>query len=166
MSAAIHIRSVTTADCDAIREIAYVTWQATYAGLIPDEDMQAFLQSNYNPQQLERTMSRLGDGFLLAEVDGAAVGYAMISRDREDNAQLWTIYVLPSEQGRGIGAALWASACEYARQLGLTTLVLWVLEANIPARAFYERMGASLTVQRDFPVGAGSISEVRYDLEL
>lgn len=166
MSAAIHVRTATPADRDAIREIAHATWQATYAGMIPDEDMQAFLQSNYNPQQLERTINRLGDGFLLAEVNGDTVGYAMISRDREGYAQLWTIYVLPALQGHGIGAALWKSACDYARQLGLTTLVLWVLEANIPARAFYERMGATCTVQRNVPVGAGSISEVRYDLEL
>lgn len=166
MSTKVSIRRATSADREAIRAIAYETWQATYAGLIPDEDMQSFLQSNYNSQQLERTIDTLGDGFLLAEVDGKAVGYAMISRDRENNAQLWTIYVLPAQQGHGVGKALWAAACDYARRMGLTTLVLWVLKANTRARAFYERMGATQTAQRDFPVGDGSISEVRYDLEL
>lgn len=166
MATTISVRSATITDIDDIRRIAHETWHATYDGLIPERDIRAFLQSNYNPAQLERTVSAMGDGLLLADLDGMPVGYAMISRDRDGNAQLWTIYVLPSEQRRGAGTALWEAALEHARNLGLPRIVLWVLEENQPARAFYERQGAVLTDQRDIAVGDSTISELRYEMAL
>ena len=166
MQTVIRVRPAGRDDCPAIHSIASETWRATYHGLIPEQDIEAFLQSNYGPQQLERAIERMAGGFLLASVQGQPAGYASVSLDRDGNAQLWTIYVRPGNQGAGVGKALWDAAVSQARSLGPASLVLWVLEDNRQARAFYECQGAAVSAQRDFPVGAASISEIQYTLPL
>ena len=166
MEAPIEIRPAELRDSNSIRQIALATWPATYAGLISDAGIDAFLQANYSIEQIERTISAMAGGCLLASVDGRQVGYAMISRDRDGYAQLWTLYVLPELQRRGVGKALWDAVIVHARSIELDTMVVWVLAANHPARRFYELQGATFAGRKTFPVGVDEIEEVQYRLHV
>lgn len=73
--------------------------------------------------------------FLVAERDGTVVGFAGISP-----GWLRNLFVNPGEWGSGIGATLHDEAVELLRGSNGGVL-LWVLEANDRARAFYERRG-------------------------
>ncbi len=72
------------------------------------------------------------DEVWVAEVAGAAVGYARLSPGWLDD-----LYVLPEHSGRGIGGAL----LDVAKSLRPDGFALWVFESNKPARSFYRRRG-------------------------
>lgn len=83
---------------------------------------------------------------VIAEVDGAAVGFALYFF----NFSTWTgrpglyledIYVRPSVRGRGIGTALFSHLAREATERGCGRLELSVLDWNTPAIEFYRKLG-------------------------
>jgi ribosomal protein S18 acetylase RimI-like enzyme len=86
---------------------------------------------------------------LLAEEDGRAIGYAMVSLTRgqatlatgERVAELETLSVAEGERGRGVGRVLVDAAFGVMRELGATEVMLYVMDGNDGALRFYERLG-------------------------
>ena len=86
---------------------------------------------------------------LIAEEDGRAIGYAMVSMGRgqatlatgERVAELETLSVAEGERGRGVGRALMDAAYAVIDELGATEVMLYVLDGNDDAVRFYERFG-------------------------
>ena len=72
---------------------------------------------------------------VIAERAGSPVGFATVSP-----GWLRNLFVLPSEWGRGAGAALHDEALAFLRR-DRAFAHLWVLEANERARRFYEARG-------------------------
>ena len=81
------------------------------------------------------------------------------------------IHVALEARGRGVGWRLLDAAVEALRGHGIRRAILWVVEDNLTARAFYERQGWGWDGTRqerllggfpDFP----SVVEVRYALDL
>ena len=79
----------------------------------------------------------------LAEVDGEWVG--MVAGWREDPDQPWvelvSMWVAPSARGTGAGRALVERVVEWASDIGIERVELWVTRGNDPAIALYERCG-------------------------
>lgn len=162
----LQVRVAGSDDLAGLKDVAERTWRHTYAGKIPDDDINAFLQSNYNLERLAFVRESMGDGMLVVISNAQVVGYVMITKDRDGIAQIWAIYVLPEWQRQGVGTRLWRAALDRARHLESPELALWVLSENTPARRFYEQQGAHAAGERDFPVGGGSVAEVCYRLSL
>jgi ribosomal protein S18 acetylase RimI-like enzyme len=86
---------------------------------------------------------------LLAERDGRAIGYAMVSEIGSQAtlqvgarmAELESLSVAPGERGAGVGTALMAATHELIRELGIDELMLYVMDGNERALRFYERYG-------------------------
>jgi GNAT superfamily N-acetyltransferase len=68
--------------------------------------------------------------------------------DESTRAQIVRLYVDPGHWGRGIGRRLHDVALDHLRRAGYRVVVLWVLEANVRARAMYERWGWQATPAR------------------
>ena len=90
-----------------------------------------------------------GGHLLLAEVDGRAIGYAVVSEIGSQAtletgarmAELESLAVLPGSRGAGVGTALMAAVHELVRELGIGDLMLYVMDGNDSAMRFYERYG-------------------------
>jgi putative acetyltransferase len=83
-----------------------------------------------------------GDGaFLIAYLDGVAVGCGAVRRLDDATAELKRMYVDPCVRGRGIGRALVEALEREARQLGITRVVLETGMRLAPAIKLYESMG-------------------------
>ena len=162
MSEPVTIRVATDRDIAAIQHVAGVTWRATYAGHIPDADIDHFLSSAYSDRNIAAAIGRLADGYVIAERDGGVIGYAMAGLNRDGDAELFAIYVLPDQHGSGVGFALWEAARASLASRGQLRMCWWVLAANARARRFYERQGSILTEEREFQVGGTTIREARY----
>ena len=90
----------------------------------------------------------------VAEREGRVIGVAAL-----DVSTLEQLYVLPGEQGHGVGSAL----LEKARELSPDGLTLWTFQRNAAARAFYERRGFTAV---EFTDGSGNEEQepdVRYE---
>jgi ribosomal protein S18 acetylase RimI-like enzyme len=108
------------------------------------------------PEQVWR--QRLGSvtaTTFLAWHDGEPAGTATGKVDDPDDEfalpgawQLVGMWVDPRARGLGVADALIEAVAGHVRAAGAPTLVLWVTEVNDRARAFYQRMGFSLTGAR------------------
>jgi GNAT superfamily N-acetyltransferase len=121
----------------------------------------AALVEELNRQQREElghvtAAAVLRDGFgkappefrvLLAEADGATVGYALFhpswsTEVGEPGFYLYDLFVREGCRGRGVGRALLAALARTAREEGRTFLWWSSKEWNREAQAFYRRLGA------------------------
>jgi GNAT superfamily N-acetyltransferase len=129
----VHVRTATVEDAAAVEAVRLRGWQAAYRGIVPDSYLDGM------EEQPERRAAVIlapnGVTTLVAEDEDAVVGMAVYgpARDGEDEVELYALYVDPSRWRAGVGTSLLA-ACE-----GVS--VLWVLEDNARARAFYSRHG-------------------------
>jgi ribosomal protein S18 acetylase RimI-like enzyme len=106
---------------------------------------------------------------LVAQQLAEVVGFASLGRSRDDEAlgELYAIYVLPAAWGGGAGPALMAEGLERLRGSGFQEAVLWVLEDNPRARAFYQRSGWALDGQARAETFLDTfVGEVRYRIAL
>ena len=119
--------------------VHWKTWQAAYAGLIPD----AYLTDPAFRERCEKIALAFRENTLLAKDGDRVVGFAAYSpyrgEDLPDAAELDGLYVLPEYWGRGIGFTLMNAAAEAMGDRPV--IALWVLDGNERAIRFYERYG-------------------------
>jgi ribosomal protein S18 acetylase RimI-like enzyme len=101
----------------------------------------AFLAETWEQDGVDARV-RAGE-VILAEEDGAALGFAEFKRGTDAALWLQTIYVRPAARRRGIAKALLQELAAEARERGMSHLALEVLTDNGDARAVYDRLGFS-----------------------
>lgn len=89
----------------------------------------------------------------VAERQGQVIGITCLH-----GHELEHLYVLPGEQGQGVGSALLAKAME----LSPDELVLWAFQRNVSARAFYEHRGFTAIAWTDGADNEEHEPDVRY----
>ena len=85
--------------------------------------------------------------------DFAAAGY---------DGEFAAIYVLRTDQRRGVGKRLMTAMMSDLGDSGLGGFTLWVPRDNIPARSLYEQLGGKLIGQREDTRDQGTLMEVAY----
>jgi GNAT superfamily N-acetyltransferase len=119
------------------------SWRAGYAGIVPDEVLAALDPAERAAAWRERLPDTTA---LVAEYDGAVAGFAGVATPARElhepaTGEITTLYVDPERWRRGIGRALVDAAAAELRDAGCDEAVLWVLERNDAARAFYAAVG-------------------------
>ena len=165
------IRAARPEDAPAIGIVHVGSWQAAYRGHFPQEFLDALDPARRAEgwrAYLEGGMGR-NESLLVCEIKDQIVGFAYTGpcRDGQGGGELRAIYLLPQDWGHGHGHELAASALEELALQGFTEAMLWVLEENLRARAFYEaggwrRDGGSRVIE---PFGF-PIPELRYRISL
>jgi ribosomal protein S18 acetylase RimI-like enzyme len=162
------VRPITDADVDAVAEIHVRTWRVAYAGIVPDDVLDA-LDPAENARMRRARPVPAGAATIVAD-DGRVVGFAAAGPHRDGGGgELYAIYVDPDRWGNGAGRALFDGARDHLRAQGFTEMVLWVLEENHDSRRFYERMGMEWDGTRKHYTPRGSdarLPELRYATRL
>jgi L-amino acid N-acyltransferase YncA len=116
---------------------------AIYAPYVTDTVI-SFEEVAPSPAQIAERMGA-AHVWLVAEVDGAVVGYAYGSPHRERPAYRWAgdvaIYLSGADQGRGTGRRLYAGLIERLRTAGLWTLCAGVAQPNDASNGLHEALG-------------------------
>ena len=167
----VTLRRGEPGDARAIASVHVKTWQVAYVGIIPSEVLEG-LSVDQRASKWEETLVGLGAGeqVEVAEEGGRVVGFVFTGACRDEDAfglgELYAIYVAPSHWGTGAGPALLASARRSLVDAGHDHAVLWVLEDNARARAFYEHDGwAPDGAVKSYGEG-GDVRAVRYRVKL
>lgn len=150
------IRKATLADIPTIQHIAGITFPLTYKDIITPAQVDYMMQMMYSTRSLTKQMTEEGHIYLIASVDGEAVGYVSVQPLGGDVFELQKIYVLPQFQSHHIGGLLFDSAVELVRQLhpAPCRMELHVNRHN-RALAFYEHKGMRCLRQGDYDIGNG-----------
>jgi ribosomal protein S18 acetylase RimI-like enzyme len=145
----VAVRNASPEDAAAIADIQIRTWQVAYAHVFPGSSLAALSntherRSRFWRERIEEPRKR--DHILVAGFGAEPSGFASLGGSRVDESlgEVYAIYVLPEAWGGGVGRALMATALEHLGADGFPEAMLWVLEDNPRARAFYERSGWSL----------------------
>lgn len=88
----------------------------------------------------EAFVPHLTDTFLLAEQDGALVGF-LVARRAADEAEILDLAVAPERRRRGIGSALLTHALDALARAGVEMTYLEVRASNREAIGLYRTMG-------------------------
>ncbi|MEI2404675.1 GNAT family N-acetyltransferase [Niallia taxi] len=86
-----------------------------------------------------------GNVYVAENTKGKIVGFACGGKERSGefagyDGELYAIYILEKYQGQGIGRKLTEAVKHHLREIGLTSMVILVLEGN-KAYQFYEALG-------------------------
>jgi ribosomal protein S18 acetylase RimI-like enzyme len=77
---------------------------------------------------------------------GIAVGFA--DEEWPDDRHLVSMWVDPRLRGSAVATQLVEAVCDWACGIGAAGVVLWVVDGNDRARAFYRRLGFVTTGRR------------------
>lgn len=112
------------------------------------------------------TIARRPSSVWVAERDGEVVGFADggVARVPDDGCmgQLYSIYLLRSVQGQGIGRALLQRVFADLRVSGYASARVEVLKGNQPAISFYESCGAEFVREAPFRMMDEEMVELIY----
>jgi|LakMenEpi03Aug12_release.lakeMendotaPanAssembly.Ray.scaffolds.fasta_scaffold205758_2 ribosomal protein S18 acetylase RimI-like enzyme len=165
------IRPAQIRDARAIAEIQVASWRATYVGQVP-EDYLAALSVETREGAWRECIERY-EGSILVSVNIEIVqGFVNFGpcRDGESAARLgeiYAIYLSPSNLRCGIGARLWCSAIDALTIQKFDAATVWVLDSNLSARAFYEKMGCHLDGgEKSETIGSQKVVVLRYRTSL
>jgi ribosomal protein S18 acetylase RimI-like enzyme len=177
-------RPAVEADSYPVARLHIRAWRVAYAGLLPDETLASLDVDARARRWRENFRNANGAETRLAEYDGVLRGFTSfgpyrLAQDRNNPdhryGEVYAIYVDPAHFGAGTGQRLMDEAVARLAERGWREIRLWVLEANLRARRFYQRYGFTVDPRPDgralFPVirpGADPVEvpEVRYTLAL
>ena len=131
------IRRFVEADAQAVSALIIHTMRASNAKDYPADMLEELIQH----QRPEDVLARAGwTHFYVAEEGGAIIGCGAIGPywDKQDESSLFTIFVLPEHQGKGVGRAIVETleADEYALRAKRIEV-----PASVTGLPFYRKMG-------------------------
>jgi ribosomal-protein-alanine N-acetyltransferase len=126
------IRNATTADIDAVYEIAI-------AGRLESWSREAYLKYTARENSI----------FLVAELAGKICGFAVVGIfPSAKEAEIHNVAVAPDSRRQGIGSALLAEAERRLLENGIDNLFLEVRESNTAAISVYKNSGFEIIGRR------------------
>lgn len=157
----VTIRGASPTDADLLAELGRRTFEETFSADNTREDMEAYVASAFSVAQQAADLADPAAIFLIAEVDGAAAGYARLHPGKlaagvagAKPIELIRLYVLREWLGRGVGEALMRACLDHARSAGYETIWLGVWERNARAQAFYIKWQFRAVGEHIFQLGS------------
>jgi diamine N-acetyltransferase len=148
------IRQATLNDLETIRQIAEITWWATYSPILEKEQISFMLGEIYSVEKIGSQLKNNAQTYLLLTEDDKPLAFAAYSpRDEYPEIyKLHKLYCLPETQGKGYGKILIDEVAQKTLEAGKLTLDLNVNRYN-KAKSFYEKMGFKIVYEEDIPIG-------------
>lgn len=160
----IHIRKAVTSDAKGIAKVHVDSWKTTYINIIPED----FLNNLSFEKRADYWFSVIPNGGIYVAVDenNQIVGFASGGKERSGNyssynGELYAIYILKENQGRGIGKLLIEPIIEELKNRGIISMLVLVLEDN-PSKYFYEKLGAKKIDSIIVEIGGVHLNELVY----
>jgi len=139
----IDIRRAEPRDADEIADVHLQAWRGAYSGIIPHKALT--LMINRRGAQWWANAIRRAATVLVIEIGGRIAGYATIGKNRarelSQQGEIYELYLKPEYQGIGLGSRLFKAARQKLADHGLKGMVVWALEDNDNALAFYAGAG-------------------------
>jgi ribosomal protein S18 acetylase RimI-like enzyme len=144
------IRRAGITDAPAVAAIYVETWREAYPGMLPDR---VLLGMSLDAQRRAWSHSICDPGqsvLIIEEASGRALGFGSCGATRHPalpfSGEIYTLYVAPDHQRRGLGSRLLTALLRDLRRQGHRAAMVWALSDN-PSRFFYEAMGGTLVAE-------------------
>jgi len=161
-------RRATGGDAEAIASLHTESWRDAYRGILPDSYLDRQIIDERATLWRSRFSSLASDRCLvvLTESPVDLVGFTcvLLDDDPQWGACLDNLHVLPGWRNRGVGRLLFGRAAQWVKSTKPGWPIhLWVFEANLGARRFYDALGGEVIEHHKKEVLKGiEISSVLY----
>ncbi|AMC00008.1 hypothetical protein AWM75_08495 [Aerococcus urinaehominis] len=156
----MQIRPVRPDQVAQLSQLSISCYQDTFAGTTSDANMQDYLATAYNKDQLAKELGQDHTQFYFVTDGDQILAYFKINWGPEQSEdhfpaglELERIYVTKSAKGQGIGSLMMAQVHQIAQDLACRHIWLGVWEHNYPAQAFYKKHGFKRFGQHAFIMG-------------
>jgi ribosomal protein S18 acetylase RimI-like enzyme len=167
------IRQATPEDAALLSELSTATFYDTFGSQNSPADMEAYLSSNFQVGQIREEFREQCTKYLIAEIQGKAVGYAKLGKKEVPEAlegmkflELERLYVLTDYQNHKVGAALMSACIQCCVTQEFDVLWLGVWEHNTRAKKFYQDFGFIKFGEHPFVLGSDVQTDWMMKLDL
>ncbi len=154
----IDITPVTPPDVPAISALAREIWQASYPGIITQEQIDFMLEQRYGHERLYDDLEDADKWLDQAFVGDRRIGFAF-SEIYKGEFKLDKLYIHPDMQRQGVGGALIAHVAERAKKLGYPCVILAVNKRNEKAIGSYRKYGFAVREAIVDDIGGGFVMD-------
>lgn len=140
-----NVRYADVDDAKILGQIHSESWKVAYKGVVPDEVLNN-ITAEKRQKYFEKALTEGWEEDAIIFKDNKAVGLICIGKCRDEDkeefwGEIWGIYLLPEYWNMGIGFELINWGLNELKRRNYKKIALWVLEGNLNARNFYEKMG-------------------------
>jgi ribosomal protein S18 acetylase RimI-like enzyme len=154
------IRPAEQQDVEFVRDLLRTTWYDAYK-FIPKEDLDWYLDAHYSLPKLIDLLKTEREDCLVYENDDQITGWMRLRSDNDNNVfSVVSLYVLPSEQGKGVGKALLNYACNFALEYRFEKVTLGVMTQNESSVAWYKNHGFEIVGKEPFIMGKTEVEHL------
>jgi ribosomal protein S18 acetylase RimI-like enzyme len=160
----ITIRSAKPADAGAIARLDVDTWRSAYAGVLSSSYLVGLSERRREAGWRGLIAHEPRDVRVAADGAGRVLGFGSCGPCRGDRrfaGEVFTLYVDPDWQNRGIGRRLLLALFRRLVASGCGSAIIWVLRDN-QSRFFYERLGGRQAAKKTLNVGGAWIEALAY----
>lgn len=156
----IVIQKNTDENFDSIRAIAKEVWPIAYGAILSQEQLDYMMEMMYSVPSLQNQANAKKHRFILAKEDDNILGFASyeFNYSKKPKTKIHKIYVLSTQQGKGIGKELIDFITNEAKTRHQKALILNVNKNNTAIR-FYERIGFSISFEEVIAIGNGYVMD-------
>ena len=151
----LHIRQAFIADIPLIREITMQVWPQTYIPIIGAQQVSYMLDLFYSAGSLTKQMEESGHKFIIGYNEKDGLAFASYSEIGPETFKLHKLYILPNQQGKGVGRFMLNHIVADIKSNGAHSLLLNVNRHNHSAITFYEKTGFTHFRDEDIDIGGG-----------
>ena len=159
----ITIRKAIPGDEKVLAYIQTESWKAAFADILSPEELAWCTNLQKAEQMYHNVLRREGCNMAIEFVEDQPHCIAAWGKNRCDLGdtvgELICIHSLQNNWVKGYGSAMMEYVLAQLQQVNYESVILWVFEANIRARKFYEKHGFELTEQKK---EANGIVELMY----
>jgi GNAT superfamily N-acetyltransferase len=146
----VTLRKANPDDSLEITRVNVTTWKTAYTGIVPEAMLDERIADLLPRAEKCRCNILEGGRYLVAVDSGTIIAFCYFGACRDGlypgAGEIYALYVLADQQGRGVGAALFHTALHDLYTEGRTTVLVRCLRGN-PALRFYERLGGRVIGQ-------------------
>jgi GNAT superfamily N-acetyltransferase len=149
----MEIRLLQKHELSLTQNLAEKIWPSAYGSILSNEQLSYMLNWMYSIETLEKSFDK-GNEFYCAFDSDLPLGFLELEflNEEASSVKLQKIYVLPSEQNKGIGKNFLQLALLKAKNRGARNVILQVNRAN-KAVEFYLKNNFCIISEEDFPIG-------------
>ena len=158
------IRAARPGDARSIARLDVETWRSAYAGILGVPYLVGLSARRRQLGWTQVIAHEPRDVRVAVDADGRILGFGSCGRCREDDGfagEVFTLYVAPDWQNRGIGRLLLLALFGRLAEKGCGSAIIWVLRDN-PSRFFYQRLGGKEARRKLLAVGGKRIEAAGY----
>lgn len=167
--------NITEASIDDAKTLSNIHVQSKRVGYAPfchDDYIQGLSEKEYE-QNWVKWISSGSKALLAYNNEDNAIGFISFggvqTRLKEDRGiipswpgEIYALYVHPEHWGQGVARALMQSAAPIMRKNYWDKALLWVIDKNKRAIAFYEQMGGQRVGKQKANIGGQDMTEVAF----